>query len=55
MDRYDPNQWDSNFVKGNATFCMEVLRDTNKRVIDLLQQGVYDGCRKGVDRSCAKR
>lgn len=50
MDRYDPNQWDSNFVKENDSFCIDALRYTNKCVIDLLQQGVYDGAVAGIDR-----
>ncbi len=50
MDRYDPNEWTGSFVKENTAFCMEFLRETNQKVIDLLEEGTYDAAVAGIDR-----
>lgn len=50
MDRYDPNEWTRSFVAENQAFCLEQLRSTNNRVIELLQNGDYAPAVAGLDR-----
>lgn len=50
MDRYDPNEWTKSFVSENQSFCLEQLRSTNNRVIELLQNGDYAPAVAGLDR-----
>ncbi len=50
MDRYDPNEWTKSFVMENQTFCLEQLRCTNNRVIELIEQREYAPAVAGLDR-----
>ncbi len=50
MDRYDPNEWTKSFVDENQSFCLEQLRSTNNRVIELIEQREYAPAIAGLDR-----
>lgn len=50
MDRYDPNQWTTEFAVGNKDFCIRVLKDTNRQVIDFLNRGEHEAVIVGLDR-----
>ena len=50
MDRYDPNEWTKSFVAENQSFCLEQLRSTNNRVIELIEQREYAPAVAGLDR-----
>lgn len=50
MDRYDPNQWTKEFVVENKDFCIRILKDTNRQVIEFLEQGEHEAVLVGLDR-----
>ena len=50
MDRYDPNQWTKDFVGENKDFCIRILKDTNRQVIEFLEQGEHEAVLVGLDR-----
>ena len=50
MDRYDPNEWTTSFVRANADFCIQFLQETNAMVIQLLRKENYAASVAGLDR-----
>lgn len=50
MDRYDPNDWNTRFVSREPEFCMQVLRQTNATVIELLEAEEFAPAVAGMDR-----
>ena len=50
MDRYDPNEWTESFVKSEASFCMQTLRNINETVAALIDERNYPPAVAGLDR-----
>lgn len=50
MDRYDPNEWTKDFVLSNKSFCVGFLKETNERIIELVEQKDYKASIAGLDR-----
>lgn len=50
MDRYDPNDWTTSFVRSNTAFCLQFLQETNAMVVNVLRQGNYPATVAGLDR-----
>lgn len=51
MDRYDPNEWTKKFVLSNKSFCVSVLKETIKRIIELVKSRDYKASIVGLDRT----
>lgn len=50
MDRFDPNEWTREYVKGNTTECIDFLNATKGEVVKLLKERNYDAVIVGIDR-----
>ena len=50
MDRHDPNQWTEKFVKSEPSFCMQILREINATVAELVDERNYPPAVAGLDR-----
>ena len=50
MDRFDPNEWTKQFVRQEPEFCMDILRQINATVIDLVREEDYAPAVAGLDR-----
>lgn len=50
MDRFDPNEWTKQFVRQEPEFCMDILRQVNATVIDLVREENYAPAVAGLDR-----
>ena len=50
MDKYDPNEWNAEFVSENKDFCFSQLLDINSQVVDCLKKGDYEAAVAGIDR-----
>ena len=50
MDRYDPNEWTKEFVVSNKSFCVNFLKETNEKIIQLVRQNDYKSSIAGLDR-----
>lgn len=50
MNKYDPNEWTTVFVRNNKKFCFSFLQDTNQEIIEYLKKGEYETAVAGIDR-----
>ncbi len=50
MDRNDPNQWTPSFIRENAYFCMNTLREINETVAGLVEERNFAPAIAGLDR-----
>ncbi len=51
MDRYDPNEWTTSFVRSNADFCLQFLQETNAIIVRVLREGNCTAAVAGLDRT----
>lgn len=50
MDKFDPNEWTPKFVRNEPEFCMELLRQINATVIEVVREKNYAPAVAGLDR-----
>lgn len=50
MDKNDPNQWTTSFIRNEPQFCMNVLREINATVAGLVEERNFAPAIAGLDR-----
>ncbi len=50
MDRNDPNQWTTSFIRSEPQFCMSILRGINETVAQLVEERNFAPAIAGLDR-----